>query len=200
MNRKGTDRRDAVLLALCALLSGSLSGTTWSAFSSTTQTPGNTFDTGTVALSDNDSGSAILSLANGKPGDQDVGCVVVTYSGSLDANVRLFGTTGGTGLDAWLDLTVTRGSIASPSPGSCTGFTADAADHIGAGAGVIFDGTLEAFPDNWSAGLVDPSAGSPETWSAGTEHAYRFVVTIQDTDSAQGKNATQEFIWEARDA
>ena len=41
-----------------------------------------------------------------------------------------------------------------------------------------------------------PSA--TESWTTGEVHAYRFAVTVQDTNSAQGKNANQVFTWEAR--
>jgi hypothetical protein len=41
---------------------------TWSAFSSTTANPGNHFAAGTVILSDNDSGTALLSQTNMAPG------------------------------------------------------------------------------------------------------------------------------------
>ena len=139
----------------------------------------------------------MLSLSGAKPGDSDTSCIVVSYSGTLPASVRLYGTTSGTGLDQYLDLTATRGTKSSAFDG-CSDFTADATNYIGQGAGVIYSGTLQGWADNYAAGLVDPTPGSPETWTNPESHAYKFVVTVQDNNSAQGLNATQTFTWEAR--
>jgi predicted ribosomally synthesized peptide with SipW-like signal peptide len=201
-HRKQPSMRTKIALTAIALgLIGLLAGFgTWSAFSSTTSNTGNSFSAGDVILTDNDAGSAMLSLANAKPGDSDTSCIVVTYSGSLPSTVRLYGTTGGSGLDQYLDLTITRGTDPLPSFDSCAGFTPDATDYIGAGAGVIFDGTLQAYPDDYAGGLVDPIPGSPESWTNSEAHGYRFVVSVQDDNSAQGLTATQTFTWEARDS
>lgn len=71
---------------------------------------------------------------------------------------------------------------------------------MGAGAGVVYSGTLQSFPDDYTSGLVDPTPGSPESWTNGETHTYKFVVSVQDNNSAQGKNATQTFTWEARNS
>ena len=124
----------------------------------------------------------------------------MTYTGSLDAAVRLYGTTTGTGLDQYLDLKVTRGTYSPSNPGfdSCTNFTADATNYIGAGAGVVYNGTVQGYADDYAGGLVDPTSGSPETWTSGEKHAYKIQVTLQNNAAAAGKNATQDFTWEAR--
>jgi predicted ribosomally synthesized peptide with SipW-like signal peptide len=110
----------ALTLALMAVLGGAAGLGTWSAFSSTTENTGNTFAAGTVIISDNDGGgtSPMLSFANASPGTSDTSCISVTYTGSLASSVRLFGTTGGTGLDQYLNLVVTRGSGAARPPRS----------------------------------------------------------------------------------
>ena len=190
-------------LALSALLLGLLALlviATLAAFSSVTSNPGNTFAAGTVVLADNDSNTAMFNLSNAKPGDTDTACINVVYSGTLPANVRIFGTTAGTGLDQYLTLTVTRGIQTTPAFDSCTGFTPDTTNYIGAGAGVIYNGNLQGFADDYAAGIVDPVAGSPEAWTNPENHLYRFVVTLQDNNLAQGKNATQTFTWEARNS
>ena len=53
-----------------------------------------------------------------RPGNTDTGCIKVSYAGSLASEVRLYGTTSGTGLDAYLDLTVTRGTYTPRNPAS----------------------------------------------------------------------------------
>lgn len=153
---------------------------------------------GTVTLSDNDAGSALLALSNAKPGDSVTGCIVVTYDGTLPATVVLYGATGGTGLDAYLDLKVTRGTISgTPAAGSCTNFASDATNYIAQGAGVVYSGTLQGWPGTSAAGLPDPKTGSAATWTPGEAHAYRLQVTVQNAIAGQGKTATQSFSWEA---
>lgn len=171
---------------------------TWSAFSDTTDNTGNTFASGTVDLNDDDSGSAMLSLNNAMPGAADTACINVTYNGSLPASVRMYGTTAGTGLDQYLDVVVTRGTLAAPAFDSCAGFVPDVGNYGYGPGGIVYSGTLQGYADNYGGGTVDPQSGSPETWTNGESHAYRFVVTVQDDNAAQGKNASQTFTWEAR--
>src|SRR5204862_7558510 len=52
----------------------------------------NRFATGTVVLTDDDSGGAVVSLVLAQPGDTSIGCLDVSYAGSLDASVRLYAT------------------------------------------------------------------------------------------------------------
>ena len=183
-------------------LLASLAGfATWSAFSATSTNPTNQFAAGTVAISDNDLNSAMFNLSGMDPVDPvEQRCIVLTYTGSLDSTVRLYGSTAGSGLADYVNLTVTRGTLPGPSFSSCAGFTADPVDHRGLGNGVIYDGTLTGFADNYAGGLVDASAGSPENWQTGEVHAYRFQVTLTNDDAAQGLDATQSFTWEARNS
>ena len=189
-----------VVLGLIGVVAGY---STFSSFTSTTSNTGNTFSAGTVILADNDSNGSIFSMSGLKPGDNDLGCLEVAYTGTLASTVRLSGTTTGTGLGAFLTLKVTRGTIASPTFDSCAGFTADATDYIGGGNGVIFNGNMSTFSstyNNYTNGLVDPKPATPESWTTNEKHVYKFEVTVQDTDSAQGLNATQAFNFEARNS
>jgi predicted ribosomally synthesized peptide with SipW-like signal peptide len=188
-------------LLLTALVLGGLvavAGTaTFSAFSSQTSSSGNSFAAGTVQLTDNDAGTAMLAMTNAQPGDSDTSCILLTYSGTLDSTVRLYGAVAGA-LGPYLTLTVTRGTDSSPSFDSCTNFSADATDYIGSGNGVVYQGLLSAFPSTYATGLVDPTSGSPETWTSSEAHSYRFVVTLANDNGAQGQSATAAFTWEAR--
>lgn len=204
-DRQGTRvarRGRRLALAVMAILAiAALTGAAaWAAFVATTESAGNLFSSGTVALSDNDGGTALLSLTGARPGDFDSGCITVNYTGSLAASVRLYGSTTGTGLDEYLNLTITRGSFSGSPPAfdDCTGFTADGTDYIGLGSGVIYSGTLRDFPDTYAAGLVDPLPGAPESWTSGEAHTYKFRVSLQDNPLAQAKDAAQTFTWEAR--
>jgi 6-phosphogluconolactonase (cycloisomerase 2 family) len=184
------------VVALVALAAGFLLNT-FSSFTSVTSNAANTGAAGTVAVGDNDSGTAMLTMTGLKPGDTDTGCIRVTSTGTLPSVVRLYGTTGGSGLADHLSLVVTRGSGAAGFD-ACTGFTADTTDYAGSGAGVIYSGTLQGFPDNYAAGAQDPKATSPESWTTGEAHTYRFALTVADTNAAQGLTYTQTFTWEGR--
>jgi len=195
-NRRG--RKVALTLVLLLML-GAFGVATWSAFSSTTANTGNSFTAGTVTIADNDAAAAMFSMTGMTPSSTETACIKVSYTGTLTSNVRLYGTTTGTGLDPYINLTVTRGTYSSdPGFDSCTNFTADSTDYIGSGAGIMYSGTLTAYTDSYVAGTVDPTSGSPEAWTNGENHVYEFVVTVADNNSAQGLNATQTFTWEAR--
>jgi hypothetical protein len=191
--------RKLVYTLLLVALVGSVAGpVSYSAFTSTTASDSNVFSAGSVSISDNDGGStSLLGLSNARPGDSDTGCIRVSYVGTLPAQVKLYGTIAG-GLAQYLTLTVTRGTDSSPSFDSCANFTPDGMNYIGQGNGVVYSGALADFPATWAGGLVDPLAGSPESWTNPEAHSYRFVVTLQDVEAAQGLNATASFTWEAR--
>jgi len=186
-----------VAIALACVLAGAQ---TWAAYDATTASRANSVTTGTVALADNDSGNAMLSLSSALPGATDTACITVTYTGSLASTVRLHGTTTGSGLDAYLDLKITRGSFSGAPPAfdSCATFSPDATDYVGSGSGVVYNGTLQAFPDDYAAGRVDPLPAGPEAWTSGESHVYKVQVTLRNNASAAGKAATQTFTWEAR--
>ena len=176
-------------------------GGTWAAFTASTTNSGNAIAAGSVALTDNDGGSGVMfSLTGLTPGQTTSRCIKVTYNGSLASDVRMYGTTGGTGLDAHLGVTVTRGSYSTdPGFSSCTNFTPDTSSHVsGQAPGVVYAGTLQDFPDSYAAGVVDPAASNPEDWRTGESHVYKIEVTQGDEPAAAGKNATQTFTWEAR--
>ena len=193
-------RRPALVLAAITLVIMIAGAQTWAAYNARTASNANDFASGSVALTDNDSATALLALAAAVPGATDTGCITVSYTGSLASAVRLYGTTTGTGLDPYLDLKVTRGSFSGAPPAfdSCTNFTPDAISYIGSGSGVIYDGTLQGFPDDYATAPADPPAGGAESWTSGETHVYRLQVTLQDNLAARGKSATQIFTWEAR--
>lgn len=194
-------RLRAKVLATAALLGllGTAGGAgTLSALNDTTANPGNSFVSGTVAIADNDAGTAVASFSNGRPGTTKTGCVNVTYTGTLPSTVQLYGTTTGTGLGAYLDLKITRGKITgTPAAGSCTAFTADATDYGNGGAGVVYDGLLSGLGSTAATGIVDPRAGVPTTWVAGDVRAYKVQVTLRGDANGQGKTATTSFSWVA---
>jgi hypothetical protein len=195
-------RRSKALVALLIAIALGITagGVTYAAFVATGTNSGNRIESGSVKIGDNDGGSAMFSLTGMLPGSTDSGCIKVTYDGSLTSSVRLHGATTGSGLDRYIDLKVTRGvnSPSDPAFDGCGNFQADGTDYINKGNGVVYDGTLRNFPDDYANGLVDPTLGSPESWTVNESHSYRFQVTLQSDVGAEGKNATQVFTWEAR--
>jgi predicted ribosomally synthesized peptide with SipW-like signal peptide len=165
---------------------------TFAAFSSTSGNGGNGFAAGTVVIADNDAGSAMWSVANRVPGDTVTTCIRVTYSGSLDADVRLYSASGINTVDQYLNLTVDKGSM----PGSttfpnCTSFSSES---------TIYSGTVQGFKSakNSYAGGVGAYPGAQTKWTTGDSLVYRFTVTLQNNYGAQGLTSTTAFTWEAR--
>jgi predicted ribosomally synthesized peptide with SipW-like signal peptide len=193
----GRMQRALVTLLVVGLLGLVTGAGSFSAFTATTSNSGNSFAAGSVAIQDDDSATAMLSLSNAKPGDSDTSCIKVTYTGSLDAGVRLYAATSGS-LPQYLNVTITRGTNSAPSFDSCAGFTPDATNYNGDGAGVIYNGTLASLPSTWAAGIVDPKAATPRTWTTNEAHSYKFVVTLADDNNAQTLNGGATFTWEAR--
>ena len=207
---KNTHRRRALARALSlrikialpilvAVLTGGIAGT-YMAFSATSQNPSNSYAAGTVTLTDDDGGAVVFNLSNMKPADAAVDkCINVTYSGSLAADVRFGSDDLGTGnLKSYITLKVTRGTLSSPSYPSCTSFTADTTNYIGQGAGVVYNDYLANLPTTWATGIVDPTSGSPETWTNGETHAYKLTIDLDNNPAAQGLSTTAINIgWEA---
>ena len=175
------------ILAGAVLLTGAFIVTaSIAAFSATTENTGNNWSTGTVVLTDDDGGAGIMfEVLDMAPLDVVTNCIVVTYAGTLlPADVVLYGVSGGSGLDAYLDLIVEEGTGGIFN--NCSGFSGSA----------IYTGTLADFAvahTNFGngAGTWVPSA-NPES------RVYRFTVTLQDDNAAQTLGATAAFTWEAQ--
>ena len=185
-------RSQHVIIALLSLVFVSflVIRTSRSAFSDTTDNQTNQFSAGSVTLVDDDSAAAMFTVTDMAPSDQVTECITVTYQGSLDATVVLYGAlTAGDGLDDYLDLTVERGS--GGSFGDCTGFSP---------AEVVYTGTLDGLTSTHTdfatgAGTWAPTGGAPDD-----DMTYRFVVTLQDDNAAQGLTTTAAFTWEAQNS
>ncbi len=181
------------VLAAGALLAGTA---TWSNLNATATNPSNSISAGTIQLTSGSFAAPVVSLSGAKPGAVSTGCIQITNSGTLSAQMRLYGTSSG-GLNEYLKLVVTRGSFSgTPAAGSCTGFTADATNYIAQGAGVIYSGTLSSFPSSASSALLDPTASSPATWGPQSTHGYQLQVTVLSNAGAQGLTGHETFTFE----
>jgi hypothetical protein len=186
-----------LLTALCVGALGSLAAMgVFGAFSGTTSNAGNSITAGTVAIADNDAGAAMYSLTAAKPGESVSKCIKVTYTGSLDSDVRLYTGSSIGSLGQYVELTITPGSQATSTFPSCTGFTPDS-------GGAIYTGTLQSFgatKNSYANGVVDyPGTGTK--WASGESVVYQFTATLQGSapDAAQGlTTGAHTFTWEAR--
>jgi predicted ribosomally synthesized peptide with SipW-like signal peptide len=189
----------ALLLGLAGL-AGTIGGT-YAAFTAHTSSGDNSISTGSVTMTDDDGGSLLFSLSGMKPSDAAVSkCIEVTYTGSLPANAGLFGQhfSGSAALLGYLNLSVTRGTLSPPSFPSCTNFTPDSTNYIGAGNGIVFNGTIGGYPTSAGTAIHDPPSGTIETWTNGEKRAYKLTVSVQNTSAAQGLSAIYAFVWGAQ--
>jgi hypothetical protein len=187
------DRARKVLLSLVVIgMVGTVAGLgAYSAFTSTTTNSGNSFASGTVSLTDNDAGAAMYNVSNQKPGDSVTRCIKVDYTGSVDADVKLYTNSIGS-LGQYIDVQVRTGT-GNPAFSGCTGFTPDAAD--------IYNDTLANFPTSYATGILDAGPGANTKWVANDSVVYRFTLTLRSSapDAAQGlTTGSHAFTWEAR--
>lgn len=166
-------------------------GSSRAAFSATTDNVTNSVSAGTVALSDDDSGSVLFNVSSMAPLDSAAECIVVTYNGDLSVGsaVELYrsGAITGTGLDQYLDLVVEVGT--GGSFGNCTGFTPSSTLYTGS--------SLQSFASSHTSYASALSTGWSPT-GAGQNRTFRFTISLQDNNAAQGLNATFGYTWEVR--
>lgn len=169
----------------------------YAAFTATTSNTANNWATGNVALTDDDGGAAFFTTAtntgNLAPSAPDVAkCLVVTYNGSLAANVGLYDLleTSTNSLSTKIYLKVEQGTGGSFA--NCTGFAPTA------GAANLYDGTLSGFAAAYSAvtpfGTWAPTAGAP-----GQTKTYRITTGVIDDipNSMMSSTASVDFHWTA---
>jgi hypothetical protein len=186
--------RTLVVLGVLACIAGA---GVFSAFSSQTDNPGNVITAGTVTLADNDAGSALYALTAAKPGDSQTSCVKVTYTGSLNASVKVYTPSSIGELGPNVTLKIEPGTQASPSFPSCTGFTPDS-------GGALFEGTLSSFAsehNSYATGIADNPGTVATKWVTNDAVVYRVTATLSASapDAAQGKTTGSHIIrWEAQ--
>ena len=164
----------------------------FAAYSATTSNTGNSFGSGSVAIGDNDGGSAALySGSNKKPGDSVTSCIQVTYTGTLAAGVRLYTPSTITDGSAF-NLTVERGTQSTGAFPGCGDFSPGS---------VAYDGPLGSFPTTYATGI--PGKAAAAAWAQNDSVAYRFTITVNDDPTPNAHTSTtftgaHEFTWEAR--
>ena len=183
-----------VMLAMVVLAGAPvLAGRTLAAFTGTTASSGNGVASGTVALGDDDSGAALFSVSSLVPGQSEQKCIVVTYSGSLAAAVKLYaeGYSSSRALGSYVNLVVQEGSgatFAGSGPSSCPGFSA---------SGTVYSGTVDDFAATRTGYATGVGSFAPS--GAGQSRVYRFSYTLDGAvpDGVQSGTASLQFVWQA---
>ncbi len=195
MSNRSKVLRTLVLLGIVACIAGA---GVFSAFSSSTDNPGNVVTAGTVAISDNDGGSALYKLEAAKPGDSKTSCIKVTYTGSLPATVKLFTPSTIGELGPYVNLKIEAGTATTSTFPECTGFTAFTT------GGTLYEGTLSAFAaerNKFENGVTTVPSASATKWQTNDSAVYRVTVTLSSSapEAAQGKTTGAHIIrWEAQ--
>jgi predicted ribosomally synthesized peptide with SipW-like signal peptide len=194
---KGRTRKVLATMLVLGLVAGLATIASFAAFSSTTENSNNDFDAGTVWITDNDGGADMLyDLTNQKPDDSKVSCIKVTYQGTLDAAVSFYGSAPGTFGD-YVNLVVEEGTSDSATFPNCGVFTPTA---------TLYSGELDEFAtDNsdYGSGLATVDQDGDD-WQNGDTQVYRFTVTLQDDNAANGESSgplgtdPHSFTWEAQ--
>jgi hypothetical protein len=180
---------------------------TSAAFSATTENAGNAWRTGTVVLSDSDSGTALFNSTDDgmlKPGSSRAQCIRVDYTGNLPSDVKLYVTTpadGFTTLDEHLVMSIERGQDDTDVLPDCTGFTPT-------GPASYLYNTHPADDDlaDQTKTLSDLKTrstyvtGIPVATSVpkGTGLTFRIRYSVKDANDAQNTRSDATFVWEAQ--
>jgi hypothetical protein len=165
--------------------------TSTAAFTATTTNGANSFSTGSVVLSDNDSGTALFTATNLKPGSTNSACIRVSYSGTVATTLKVYGTSPSStnSLDTYLNFTVEEGASSATTFPSCTGFVLQT---------TLYNGTLAGFGTTHTSW----ANGATTTWAPSSTSSRDFRVTY--TLSAAAPNSTQSstaaitLVWEAQ--
>lgn len=196
-----TRRRHARILSAGTVVAGlAVSGilvwhASYSAFSAQTASPASNWNAGTVALSDDDSNTALFTANNLKPGSSDTKCIAVTSTGSLPSAVKLYGTNPTTTKDlaSNISLTITQGTAGSF--GSCSTFK-----PLTSGA-TVYSGTLADFGASASSFATGKGDWAP-TGSASETRVFQVSYTLNANtpNTAQGGTASLGLTWEAQNS
>lgn len=184
--------RVAAFVAIPAALVASaafVGNASYSAFSDTTNNTGNTWSSGTVSLTDDDSGAVMFNAANIAPGATGSNCIKVTSGANLPTTTKLYAANGTqTALNSALNVTITQGT--GGSFGSCSGFTADSSGSQ------LYTGSLSSLisaRSSFANGLATSLAsGSNKTFKID----YSLPSTV--TNTSQGLQGSASFTWESQ--
>ena len=176
----------AVLLAGLMVWQGSNA-----AFSADTRNIGNNWETGSVAISDDDGGAAMFQIQNVIPMQVGEKCIAVTATPSVASTVKFYvGDLATDGLEPYVKVTVAQGTGGSFN--DCSGFAADQTEASQSLA------AISAAHSSWATAIL------PWTAPAGSTLKTYKISWVFDTssltqdqiDALQGKASSINFEWE----
>jgi spore coat-associated protein N len=153
-------------------------------FTATSANPGNTFATGTLAISNSNPAAAVLTAGGLRPGGAPAtGTVDIGNTGSLSGAFTL---TRGTPVDS--DSTNPLSGKLNVTVVDCGDFSSGT-PTCGGGDPVKYSGTLAAMS----------SAVALGTFAGGEKHRYEFTVAVDSSagNAYQGDSSQVEFTWNA---
>ncbi|RBY88602.1 hypothetical protein [Blastococcus sp. TF02A-26] len=170
----------ALVLAASVVWQAGSAAFTWTSAPTTT-----TVGSGTVAISDDDAGTAAFTAGGLRPGASATRCFAVTSTGSAPAAVRLYATSRTTNaLSGALRFSVLVGTGGGAA--GCGGFRATA---------TVYTGTLAAFPTAFGAGVGEwTTPGGLQTRT----YQVTYSLPVDASTAAQNQTATVGLTWEAR--
>ncbi|SBN63766.1 hypothetical protein GA0004736_2706 [Curtobacterium sp. 9128] len=178
-----------IALPLAVVASGAVIATaSYAAFSATTDNAANSWRTGAVSLTDDDSGAALFTVDDLVPGSTGSNCITVTSTTSNPSEVRLY-TAAQSDEDAigqHLQMTVERGALATA--GDCTTFTGASTVHDGTLAELLTAGSFGDGVDDWK----------PATGTSSTTYRFSYALAADTPNTAQDSAVGTTFVWEAQ--
>lgn len=192
--RRADRRTSSAVVALAVALGLVGSGAlvwrgTEAVFTAQTENGPNSWQTGSVEITDNDGATALFALPKVGPGVGTDRCINVTYAGSLTPKgVKLYAKGYTNSADGTLGtnvrLTISEGTGTIGATLDCTNFS---------GGTVIYNGTLAGFGalTDWESGV---GAWVPTT---GQTRAYKIGYEVLP-DAGQLQTTRLTFVWEAQ--
>lgn len=165
----------------------------YAAFTGTTRNSGNSWSTGSVALTDDDAGSARFQASGMVPGDTDKKCITVTANASVPGTVKAYAVNpvvSAANLQDYVKVSVKYGS--GGGFGSCDGF-----EPAGESIPEMTLATLASF-SNYANG-AGSWAVNPGSQSRTYEITWKFDTTglsQSQLDGLQGAQTGIDFQWE----
>jgi hypothetical protein len=176
----------AVLLAGAMVWQGSNA-----AFSADTRNTGNSWETGSVAITDDDGGAAMFQIQNVVPMQPGNKCIAVTTTPSVASTVKFYvANLAADGLQPYIKVTVAQGTGGSFN--SCTDFTADQTEGSQSLATIMAD---HASWDNGILPWTAPAGSTVKTYKISWVFDTTGLTPTQ-VDDLQGHAASINFEWE----
>jgi len=200
---------------------------TYAAFSASTGNGGNSWQAGSVDIADSDSGSALFTTNSAvspndsvlQPGSSRSRCIQINYTGSLEADIRMYvgapvdsapAPADATGLDPYLVMSVERGMDGALVPEgappqvapNCDGFTStnpktflyntQQANVSGASSSRTL-ADLRGTHKSYATGIKVNEKAKRNTYMT-----LRITYVLADDNEAQSKQSSATFTWEAQ--